>query len=565
MAAPDTYLEPLSAEYFSLRFPYDKLFVGCIRKLKDRRWNEEAKHWEVHIGHLGEVLRLFNMKPDEIDRKLTRAYTMYRIRNSQTRIRVSNVQAELAGTKLPIEKIDAATSFFVPGHQFMPKFVEGKWDGKRHLFDRRANTFPAGLLGRVRTILDGEGIAYEVSVQEEQPEEKQPPPLRLRKPDVQLRGYQRECVKAALAAQRGVLELATGSGKTTLATYIIYKLKRPALFIVHTRDLLHQTREYMEQHLGVKVGQVGDGKIDIQPVTVATVQTCARATEIKLGQTDSEDEPLERDRTDLGTHAAEIAQMIRTCPVVFFDECHHLPADCCYSLAMQTEGAGYRFGLSATPYRSDRQDLLLEAALGPKIFRANASVLIKKGFLVTPNIVFQPLPPMRALSEKPEYQDIFTDYIVENGQRNRLIAQQARALAADGKSVLILVSQVRHGEMLRELMPDAPLVQGSDAASMRRDIFRKLEQKELLVVIATTLADEGLDIPSLDAVILASGGKSETRALQRLGRALRPAPGKEQAFVFDFLDDAPYLKEHSEQRIGIFQSEPEFRVEVRKS
>ena len=76
------------------------------------------------------------------------------------------------------------------------------------------------------------------------------------------------------------------------------------------------------------------------------------------------------------------------------------------------------------------------------------------------------------------------------------------------------------------------------------------------------LADEGLDIPSLRAVVLASGGKSETRALQRVGRALRTAPGKTEAIVVDFFDNAPYLKEHSMARLELFRNEPTFRVET---
>jgi superfamily II DNA or RNA helicase len=250
--------------------------------------------------------------------------------------------------------------------------------------------------------------------------------------------------------------------------------------------------------------------------------------------------------------------------VVFFDECHHLPADCCYSVALQTHGACYRYGLSATPYRSDRQDMLLEAALGEKLYRANASVLIEQGFLVAPKITFHAVPAYRkAPSQQPDYQTVFSEYIVKNPKRNSMIVEQARALAKKEKSVLVLVSQVAHGEALVKLMPEAALVQGSDPSEKRRRVFRKLEKKKQLIVVATTLADEGLDIPTLDAVILASGGKSESRALQRIGRALRIAPGKKAAIVVDFLDNAPFLGDHSMRRIEIFRSEPKFKVEAK--
>ena len=229
---------------------------------------------------------------------------------------------------------------------------------------------------------------------------------------------------------------------------------------------------------------------------------------------------------------------------------------------MQTAGAHHRFGLSATPYRDDRQDLLLEAALGPKLYRANASVLIQKGYLVPPRIRYHAVPAFKVVTGRADYQEVYQHYIVNNKRRNGMIAEQALALAGQGRSVLILVSQVAHGEALRELLPDVPLVQGSDSAGHRHHIFRELQDRRRLIVIATTLADEGLDIPSLRAVILASGGKSETRALQRVGRALRTAPGKTEALVVDFFDNAPFLKEHSMARLELFRNEPAFRVET---
>jgi superfamily II DNA or RNA helicase len=334
------------------------------------------------------------------------------------------------------------------------------------------------------------------------------------------------------------------------------------LFLVHTRDLLHQTRNVLSEYLGLPIGQAGDGVVSLQHVTVATVQTCARALDVKITKTPEDDETLESDRTDLRHTAAELAAYIKQVPVVFFDECHHLPADTTYDLSMQMEGASWRFGLSATPYRADKMDLLLEAALGPKLFAAPASALIEKGYLVPPKIRFLPVPALIVRSGKADYQDIFTSYVVENPRRNQLVADTARQLADKGNSVLILVSQVRQGEALQKLLPNVPLVQGADPADRRAEVFAALASKELPIAIATTLADEGLDVPSLNAVILASAGRSETRALQRVGRALRPSPKKKHAVVIDFMDDAPFLKEHAQRRLKIFQSEPRFEVKV---
>ncbi len=550
-------IEPIGADMFAIAFRYDERQVEQLRCLSVRKWNRTARRWEVHISHLGEVVRIFGLDPKTIDHGLWRAYQMLRIRGHKARIEAGNVTARLDGEGLPLQAIDDGTSFLVPGHQFMPRFVAGQWDGRKHLFDRKRKSFPAGLTPRVAALLAAHGVQH--TLHEEPPPESVP--VELSEPAIELRPYQEECIAAALEARRGVLEMATGAGKTAVAGCIIHRLAHPAMFFVHTRDLLHQTRRTFENMLGVRVGQVGDGVVDLRPVTVATIQTCAKALGIKIEKT-PEGDALENDRTDIKTGQRRLLEAIRDVPVVFFDECHHLPADCCYSLAMQTKSAAYRYGLSATPYRSDRQDLLLEAAIGPKVYRANASVLIEQGFLVPPLVRFHAVPALHVVGRRPEYSEVFEDYIVRNPRRNGLIAEHARALEKKRVSVLILVSQVAHGEQLQALMPGVPLVQGSDPSPLRQEVFGRLERKEQMVVIATTLADEGLDIPTLGAVVLASGGKSETRALQRVGRALRPAPGKKQAVVLDFFDNAPFLSDHSLQRLEIFRSEPAFRVET---
>ena len=57
-----------------------------------------------------------------------------------------------------------------------------------------------------------------------------------------------------------------------------------------------------------------------------------------------------------------------------------------------------------------------------------------------------------------------------------------------------------------------------------------------------------------------TAGKSSGRALQRLGRVIRTYKGKKDAIVIDFIDQAPYLLEHTKARIDIYRTEPEFKI-----
>lgn len=80
------------------------------------------------------------------------------------------------------------------------------------------------------------------------------------------------------------------------------------------------------------------------------------------------------------------------------------------------------------------------------------------------------------------------------------------------------------------------------------------------VLCHNSLADEGLNIPALDALILAGGGKSPTRLKQRIGRVLRLSPGKKEAFVVDFKDNVRYLLGHYKERRKMCESEEQFKI-----
>src|SRR5690606_13050542 len=302
------------------------------------------------------------------------------------------------------------------------RYKKGTWDGKRHLFNTKKCMFPSGLSHRVAKIVKDSGVEGDINWPEDPAGEKlefasagKPVASRGKKKtaaakaDVagtDLREYREKCVTTALEGRRGVIEIATGGGKTVIAAHLIRRIARPTLFLVHTRDLMHQTIAVFKRELNIPVGQAGDGVIELRQVTVATLQTCARVMDIKIVQPPVDDEPLESDKTDVASRIADLQEFITSVPVVFFDECHHLPADTAYGLAMEMENAVWRYGLSATPYRADRQDMLMEAALGPKLFSARASTLIDLGYLVPPHIKFLPVPQLAVKAGKTDYQDI---------------------------------------------------------------------------------------------------------------------------------------------------------------
>lgn len=80
------------------------------------------------------------------------------------------------------------------------------------------------------------------------------------------------------------------------------------------------------------------------------------------------------------------------------------------------------------------------------------------------------------------------------------------------------------------------------------------------MLIGNKILDEGINLPLMETLILASGGKAEHRQTQRIGRVMRAHGGKERATVFDMADEGWYLKKHSDGRALAYEMEPAFNV-----
>jgi superfamily II DNA or RNA helicase len=243
------------------------------------------------------------------------------------------------------------------------------------------------------------------------------------------------------------------------------------------------------------------------------------------------------------------------------DEVQHWAAETCQIISDSSKMCQYRYGMSATPWRDKGDDILIDACFGKGIADISASFLIKKGFLIKPTIYFSKINNMRGM-RKTSYANVYKQAIVENEARNAQIVTIARRFYESGRKVLVLVKQIAHGKLLEKLISDSIFMHGSTGKKKRQkhlDIMRKgLPQ----ITIASVIFDEGIDCKPLDTLLLAGGGKSPTRALQRIGRILRPYPGKKDAIAVDFLDNCKYMQAHSAKRASIYETEEEFDIKV---
>lgn len=388
--------------------------------------------------------------------------------------------------------------------------------------------------------------------------------------DFEPRDYQLEVIDSACNIDRGIIKVCTGGGKTPIACAIMANRGvSPMVFYVTSIDLLRQAKDELERFIksngmDITVGELSGLKKDIQDITVMTVQTAVKSLGGVWKKFDEEDS-TKKEKDDITQIKKDVKELIQTSKLMFCDEVQHWAAETCQIISDHSQQARYRYGLSATPFRDQGDDILIDSCFGKVIADISASKLILLNYLVKPKITFIPID--NNVSGKLSYANIYKDCIVYNSTRNNIISVLAQNMANDGRSVLILCKQIAHGKLLEKLIPNSKFLHGTHSAKKRKEHLDLMRSGEANITIASTIFDEGVDCRPLDGLILAGGGKSPTRALQRIGRVLRPYtyPNgriKQESMVVDFMDNCKYMRDHSKKRLKIYRSEPEFEVEV---
>ena len=388
--------------------------------------------------------------------------------------------------------------------------------------------------------------------------------------ELQFRDYQQDVISKGIKAQRGIVKVATGGGKTAIGAGLIAGIDvSPFIFYVTSQDLLRQAKSELERFLLIngkplEVGVIGGGKCDIKDINIMTVQTAVRALGEKYHKYDDEEDSEKETSQEMKEKYDTISNLIHSAKGMICDEVQHWAAETCQVIADHSDNARFRYGLSATPWRDMGDDLLIDACFGKMIAEINASFLIRQKILVKPTIYF--VHTKKKLGDDVPYQTAYKDGITNNEERNLMIANVAQNMVKEGRHVLVSVKHVEHGLTLESLIPGSTFMQGSNTAKSRQKHIEKMRVKEAPITIATSIFDEGIDVKPLDGLILAGRGKSQTRALHRIGRVIRtfedPVTGfiKKDAYIVDFHDNMKYMLSHSRARRRIYETEPEFII-----
>jgi superfamily II DNA or RNA helicase len=347
-------------------------------------------------------------------------------------------------------------------------------------------------------------------------------PVKYARSSTIIRDYQGSAALGLITAEQGIVVAGCGAGKTILATAAIRAAAVDTLIVVHTRDLADQWAGVITRELGMPARMIGGGKrkhVD-SPVTVATIQTLTKMSPAELKFT-------------LGVG----------CLIV--DEAHHAPAST-FDRVVSQSCSRYRWALTATPDRPDGLGPMIELMFGPIVARVAADDLVDRGVLIRPSY-----SQIRTgwTSDATDHAELVSELAADE-DRNDLIVRLARQF--EPGSTLVLVNRVEHANTLAAAIGCRALT-GATPTAERAEILDAVAHGRDRIVVATTVADEGLDLPILTTLILASPSRAAGRLEQRIGRVCRASPGKTSAHVIDLVDEPSLLRSQARDRARTVQ------------
>lgn len=336
---------------------------------------------------------------------------------------------------------------------------------------------------------------------------------------IKYRPYQYDAVSKLITAEEGVLVAPAGSGKTVIGISLTPLFGQPTLWLTHTGPLADQAidriRFFFPDLKDDDVGLLGRGKWKIGNVfTVGMIQTLVR-------------------RLD------QLYKLKEKFGLVILDEAHHCPAST-FLKVIGCFAPYYMYGLTATPYRRDKLQQLMFQVLGNEIVRISIDEVEKHGGMMRPKVRYKAFHHYKSV-QGSNIPRIFRDHIINNDKRNHFIVSDVLTEAARGNICIVTSDRKAHCETLHGLISIAwdntGIATGDYSKTYVAGQIARLNSGEITVLVCTNqLLGEGFDYPPLNRAFIATPFRSEVKCEQLIGRIQRPAPGKKDAIVFDYVD-----------------------------
>uniref|UniRef100_A0A6C0J975 Helicase ATP-binding domain-containing protein n=1 Tax=viral metagenome TaxID=1070528 RepID=A0A6C0J975_9ZZZZ len=323
----------------------------------------------------------------------------------------------------------------------------------------------------------------------------------------------------------GLISVGCGVGKTFMGLYIASHFKVKTLIIVHKTFLLNQWKERIAEFTNANVGIIQQNNVDIEDkqFVVGMLQSIAK---------DKYDYDI---FSDFG--------------LIIFDEAHHAPSEY-FSKALPIISCKKSLALSATPKRSDKMEKILFWYLGDIAYQAppnentNVSVKIYNYDLDHKKFAEAKLPFTGEVNRPKTINRI----VALKKRNNFIITIIKEILVEDGRKILILSDRIEHLKELKEKIDELKVTCGFYIGGKSQKQLEEASKAQILLG-SYGMASEGLDIPTLNTLIMTTPRREVE---QSVGRIIRKK-GKIQPLIIDIVDMLPSLSRQGNHRRKLYK------------
>ena len=348
------------------------------------------------------------------------------------------------------------------------------------------------------------------------------------------------CITVDAEDQLYVTEHFVVTHNTQTALELVARIGGRCLWLTHTQDLLNQSMNRAKSCFGVPVkdfGTITSGKVNIQKITFATVQTMCNI---------------------------DLPKYEKMFDVVIVDECHRCigsPTRVMQFYKVLTSiCARYKFGLTATPKRSDGLEKSMYSLLGGIVYEVSKDavknttcpvkvITYKTGYIPNLDLVLS--------GDGTLNYSALVDDLIENEERFNFVGNIINR-NTEG-ATLVLGNRVKYLQELCEYYDGkavclSAMGNSRSAKEERKNVLKQLNNGEIDCVFATyQLAKEGLDVPNLRYIVFVTPEKDPTTIEQSTGRVGRKADGKSYGTVIDFVDEFGMYKGWQKKRLSVYK------------
>lgn len=484
--------------------------------------------------------------------------------------KVNEVYIKIHADDSILHELQDRFTFEIPGAKFTPKFKSGMWDGKLRLLNLRNRQIYAGLYDLIISFAEQNNYSVEYVPSEIYPND----PRKTNELDrseiekwvhelehtskgkkVEVYPHQLDAIFTGLNEDRLTLISPTSSGKSLIIYSLIrwhLQFKRKILLIVPTTQLCEQMYSDIGDYSSESKWNVekycqklysGFSKTIENPVLISTWQSV---------------------HSILKTNPEWVSQF----DTVLVDEAHLAKGPSLTGLLEKMPDTKYRIGLTGTLDDAIANKLIINGLFGRVYQVTTTRELMDAGKVVDLDIrgiILNHTEEDRKLLKGAEFKDEIA-FLTEHPRRNKFIANLA--LATKGNTLVLCTLIDKHLKPLAELIKQNSedrnvfLIYGNIKAEDREAIRLQLENEtDALVLASFATTSTGVNMPSIENIILAASGKSKIRNLQSIGRGLRLKQGKTKCKLFDITDNLSWKRrenhtfKHFKERIDQYSKE----------